>query len=198
MLDPRPSRPVRSWLVRMAFALAALLVVAGCGVGPTVTLRATPTVAPTPAPPLAGPHVVATLTSISLVSSTEGWIIGRDNYYSGIGAFLLHYHNGGWRLEAFPAVVDAKAATPTSIAMVTADTGWIAVTLAPDYTPGMLHERAGSWGVESLPASAGVVPSAAADSAPEGWVIGSNGQLFHLVGDALTRYNTGVPCDPLS
>lgn len=43
-----------------------------------------------------------------------------------------------------------------------------------------------------------LVPSSSADAATEGWVIGSSGQLFHLANGALTRYDTGAPCDPLS
>jgi hypothetical protein len=177
MLHSRHPRPVLAWLVRVALAplaLATLLVCAGCGPGPTRTLHATPTVAPTPAPPLAGPHMVATLTGIALLSPTEGWIVGRDGYYHGIGAFLLHYHTGGWRLEAFPELVDAKAATPTSIAMVTADTGWIAVTLAPDDTPIILHERAGGWGIEHLPARAGVVTALSAPTQADAWALSTS------------------------
>jgi hypothetical protein len=114
---------------------------------------------------------VAALTGISLVSSTEGWIIGRDSYYNGIGAFLLHYHTGAWRLEAVPALVDTKLATPTSIAMVSPDSGWIALTLAPDDTPVILQERAGSWVVDSLPASAGIVTSLSAPTPDDAWAL---------------------------
>ncbi len=154
--------------------LAALPVVAGCDAAPTSTLRTPPTVAPTPAPPLAGPHMMATLTGISLVSADEGWIVGRDNSYNGIGAFLLRYHHGSWRLEAFPALVDPKLATPTSITMVAPDSGWIAITLAPDYSPVILHETAGSWAIDRLPASAGVVTDLSAPTPHDAWALSTS------------------------
>jgi hypothetical protein len=163
----------------VALVLATLLVIAGCdaSAGPTVTLRATHTVAPTPVPPLAGPHMVATLTGISLVAPDEGWIIGRDGYYTGIGAFLLHYHSGAWRLEPLPALVNAKVATPTSIAMVSADSGWIAVKPAPDDTPVILQERAGSWVVDGLPANAGIVTALSAPTSSDAWALSTSTDL---------------------
>jgi hypothetical protein len=114
---------------------------------------------------------VPTLSGISLVSSNAGWIVGRDDYYNGIGAFLLEYLNGGWRLEAFPPVVDAKLATPTSIDMVSADIGWIAVTLTPHYTPAILHENAGSWLADNLPANAGQVTALSAPTPEDAWAL---------------------------
>jgi hypothetical protein len=118
--------------------------------------------------------MVPTLSGISLVSSDAGWIVGRDGYYNGIGAFLLEYHSGSWRLEAFPPVVDAKSATPMSIDMVTADTGWIAATMAPNYTPAILHENAGSWLVDKLPASAGIVTALSAATAEDAWALSTS------------------------
>jgi hypothetical protein len=118
--------------------------------------------------------MVPTLTGISLVSSDAGWIVGRDGYYNGTGAFLLEYHHGGWRLEAFPPVVDAKLATPTSIQMVTADSGWIAATLAPNYSPVILHEEAGGWLVDKLALSTGVVTALSAPAPLDAWALSTS------------------------
>jgi hypothetical protein len=178
MLRLCPSRHALLWPARLALALTALLAAAGCSTSPTTTLRSTPTVVPTPAPPLSVPHMVPTLTGISLVSSDAVWIVGRDGYYNGIGAFLLGYHNGGWRLEAFPPVVDAKLATPTSIAMVTADTGWIAATMAPGYSPVILHENSGSWLVDKLPPSAGIVTALSATAPLDAWALSTSVDLL--------------------
>jgi hypothetical protein len=115
--------------------------------------------------------MVASLLGISLVAPDQGWIIGRDYAYAGSGAFLLRRYHGGWRLEPFPAMVDAKAATPTSIAMVSADTGWIALTLAPDATPVILHDRASSWAAEQLPAGIGTVTALAAPTPTAAWAL---------------------------
>jgi hypothetical protein len=118
--------------------------------------------------------MVAILTGISLVSADDGWIIGRDGAYNGIGAFFLRYHDGRWRLEAFPALVDAHLATPTSIAMVSADSGWIALTLAPNYRPVILHERSGSWAAENLPAGSGVVTTISAPMPDDAWALSTS------------------------
>jgi hypothetical protein len=75
--------------------------------------------------------------------------------------------------------------------------GWIArkqlVYFAPDG-----HQQVWSATCKTDFLGMALVPSSSSGSAAEGWVIGSNGQLFHLSHGTLTRYDTGAPCDPLS
>lgn len=189
--SPHPRRDC-SQLARAGLAFAAVLVLAGCGAVPTTALRRTPTVAPTPAPPLGGPHIVPTLAGISMVSHDEGWIIGRDGYYNGIGAFLLHYRGGIWSLEEFPPLVSADLATPTSIAMVAADSGWIAVAVAPNYSPIVLHERAGSWLTDRLPESAGILTSLSAVTADDAWALSTDvAPALGTPASTILRYRAG-------
>jgi hypothetical protein len=190
MLHSCSARCLLLWLARVDLALATLVCVAGCGVGTTGARRVAPT--NTPAAPLGAPHLVPALTGISLATRDQGWIIGRDGAYNGIGAFLLQLHNGGWQLEPFPAVVDAKLATPTSIAMVSADTGWIAATLAPNNSPVMLQKRAGGWVIDKVPRNAGIMTALSAPTAEEAWALSTSFDLASgTPTSAILRYRDG-------
>jgi hypothetical protein len=195
MLDSHHPGPALSQpaLATLLIATTALLILAGCGTSPTIAaLRSTPTRSPTSALPLGQPHMVPMLAGISLVSPGEGWVIGRDGYYNGIGAFLLHLHNGSWQLEPFPRPVDAKEATPTSIAMATSDTGWIAATLAPDYTPVILQESAGHWLVDRLPTGTGTVIALSAPTAQDAWALTTSTNITSgTPTSAILRYRDG-------
>ena len=86
---------------------------------------------------------------------------------------------------------------PDSVAAGADGSGWVARKELVHFAPGGRQQAFRAMCKTDFLGMA-LVPPSATDGAPEGWVIGSNGQLFHLVGDALTRYDTGAPCDPLS
>lgn len=156
---------------------------------------------------------IASLTSVFMASPSMGWASGLTPMPAsnctecGAGEpqrVMLRFRDGGWLqvletdggAEDLPnTFMSSEQLLPDSVAVGVDGSGWVArkqlVHFAPD---GRQQVFPATCKTDFL--GMALVPSAAADSTPEGWVIGSNGQLFHLVGGALTRYNTGVPCDP--
>ncbi len=154
------------------------------------------------------------LTSVSMVSQTEGWAVGNKprsttNPDPTTGAadenavepVILHYQNGRWSLAQLPPDINPYNLDMTlyGISMVSAAEGWaIGSTLLPAYphtivdgiTFGvLLHYTGGRWIMVNLPGKQNYPPTAFASiamrSASDGWAVGNG--VFHYDGAAWTE-----------
>lgn len=168
--------------VIMSLCLLLALVVAGCGStiaasgshsgsGPTAT--ATP-----PLAPLAGKNMVPYLTGIAMVSASDGWITGYNDYYTG-SAFLLHFQHGAWVRMPFPlSLPSPQHAYPTGIVMRSANDGWITGYTGASSTGGtdapfLLHFTGGAWREAPPPSGVNTITALSMVSDTSGWALGA-------------------------
>ncbi len=108
------------------------------------------------------------LSSISMVSTTDGWAIGQSNQ---VGTLLLHYDGQSWKQVAVQTHGDYMRAR---IQMLSATEGW---AVGED---SILHYDGHTWQQQALPASLGVGTMHSVSllgvsmlSPAEGWAVGS-------------------------
>lgn len=103
---------------------------------------------------VADPYDAGILSSIFMVSATDGWIVS----YKGI---ILHYTGGRW--VKVPSPVTSALG---SVSMVSPTEGW-----AMGYS--ILHYQQGVWTQVSDPAPTSFIYSIAMRSHDEGWAVGN-------------------------
>lgn len=128
------------------------------------------------------------LTSVAMVSATEGWAVGFEG--PGTHPYLLHLRHNAWAEETLPPV----RIVPQAIAMVSASEGWIAG--ADAFATGahgvLLHGLGGQWSAVALPAQVGPIAGLAMLSPSEGWAVATNhaedghARILHYVQGAWT------------
>lgn len=135
-----------------------------------------------------------TLTSISMVSASEGWAVGAPTRSlqnipplggPDYGPVLLHYHNGQWTKQLAPPLVNDALSNYVlrSVSMVSASEGWAVGATIPLQgvidagTSGVvLHYTGGHWllapiGKNDLGAQ---LRRVVMRSATDGWIVGWN------------------------
>lgn len=189
---PAPAeRPARRWLGGLP-ALAATLVI----ILLTVAIFGIPGLFPgmrrsaTQPPNLAG----ITLTSISMVSASEGWAVGStfralQNIPPPTGAksngppVILHYHNGQWTEDLLPAELShpQEDYVLRSVSMVSASEGWaVGSSVLPANADGvthgiLLHYTGGHWVLLVTNVHVGMqLRRVVMRSATDGWIVGWN------------------------
>lgn len=161
----RHQRPGRHVLSAGLALLPLSLVLAACG-------------AAAPLPP--GDH--PRLTSISMLSPTEGWAAGE-------GGALLHFAGGRWTRVSDPTGADLNG-----IAMAAPGEGW-AVGLDPAAGKGIiLRAQKGMWAVD-VGIATPALRAVALVSAVEGWAVGDGGTILHLTGTHWTRVVSPTTAD---
>jgi photosystem II stability/assembly factor-like uncharacterized protein len=114
------------------------------------------------------PASAAAITSIAMVSPTEGWAVGRN----GDQGLILHNTQGSWARATIPANTGKLA----SIFMLSASEGWAVGNST------ILHYQAGQWSAVSFPGASSFplhLTSVFMISASEGWAIGDSAILLH-------------------
>jgi hypothetical protein len=114
-----------------------------------------------------------------MVSAHDGWILGQDDFFAGVGTFLLRFHDGGWVREPFPFQGPSPSIPfwPLSMAMVSATEGWVGGTLhdttyaQPDVAA-IFHDASGTWRQETLPAGLTSIPALSMLGPDTGWALG--------------------------
>jgi hypothetical protein len=132
------------------------------------------------------------LSGLAMISPTEGWAVGAQQYATPSGASgsnpanarILHYHDGVWQQQAsFTAPAGVGFFTLNAIAMSSADDGWAAGT------GGMLvHYTGGHWSLVSSPTTHDL-NAIALPPGGSGWAMGSPTTLLQLTGD---RWSTDL------
>ena len=160
----------------------------GTGTHPTTTVAMPPATLPpvSQVPYVRGPKDI--LSSIYMVSASEGWAVGSS--FLGPGqrdTIILHYTGGQWKqVKGVPdnAQLQASSTTLSQIAMVSPTEGWAVgntetkTTQAPSGI--ILHYRGGRWTVQQMIAG-GYLNSLALPSSSDGWAVGGivpNAQSF--------------------
>jgi hypothetical protein len=86
------------------------------------------------------------LTSVTMVSPTEGWLTGVHLKGSLLGGFVLHYLNGRWQAVNLPLVTGC---VPQAISMASAADGWVVgncyITAKGMLETFLLHYSNGAW-----------------------------------------------------
>jgi photosystem II stability/assembly factor-like uncharacterized protein len=142
---------------------------------------------------LVQPPVPNVLYSVFMVSSTEGWAVGKcasAGCPSG-ASNIYHYFAGAWTAVTTPV----PATTLRSVYMLSQTDGW-----AVGDGGVILHYTAGTW---SGPVSPGTTSnnllSIFMASSTEGWSAGKMGTLLHYSGGAWTALPSNlVPTSPVS
>lgn len=125
------------------------------------------------------------MMGISMVSSRDGWAVGRTvggdpTRSEGV---LAHYQNGHWMLETPPAYT----LTLNSVAMLSASDGWIVGDGGA-----ILHYTGGHWVSVASPTHdplSGVYMLSATD----GWAVSRGGAILHYNGAGWAIVTTGAP-----
>ncbi len=86
------------------------------------------------------------LTSLTMVSPSEGWLTGVHLKGSLLGGFVLHYLNGRWQAVNLPLVTGC---VPQAISMTSAANGWVVgtcyITTKAMLETFVLHYSNGAW-----------------------------------------------------
>ena len=95
------------------------------------------------------------LTSISMVSATEGWAtFGIMPPQTGqTGQMLLHYTHGQWRRVTLPSILDGGSWI-SKVVMLSPDEGWLLVNVegrTVKWTNTLVHYAHGTWSVVTPP-----------------------------------------------
>jgi hypothetical protein len=132
-----------------------------------------------------------------MVSSDEGWAIGHDDGFAGVGTFLLHYHQGTWAREPFPfQSTNANIVfSPTAIAMISAQEGWAGGALhdstgAQADVATIFHFAGGAWRQEALPAGLTTIQALAMLAPDAGWALGQT-NTSSIQSSQILRYRGG-------
>lgn len=212
----RPQPPRRRWrLLSLLGAAAALVVIAAVSLAllrshAPAQSSASPTALPTPVATVYVPFPKDVLSSVSMVSPDDGWVVGSRPLGGNIGAILLlRYHAGRWEQISSPTSMDIQAdsASPSQVVMLSASEGWAVGSLLDATTQApfgfILHYSAGRWTLQARVAGIGL-SGLAMPSASEGWAVGSTSQvgsgqqsvLLHYSGGTWTRVpSTGLTMD---
>lgn len=164
------------------------------------TLLMSHTSAPSPTVPLATlPRLDigrSTLSSIAMVSTDDGWIVGENSSY----ALILHYQSGHW----LPEPVTVARSWLQAVAFADTQHGWAVgfrpldgppLTVSPsDGSPStealVLHYQQGHWSRVIPPlAITGTLTKIHLVSANEWWALNNHGESSSF---ALVHYNRGV------
>jgi photosystem II stability/assembly factor-like uncharacterized protein len=141
---------------------------------------------------LVQPPVPSILYSVFMVSSTEGWAVGKcaiTGCPSG-ASNIYHYFSGQWEAVTTPVSTALR-----SVYMLSQTDGW-----AVGDGGVILHYTAGTW---SGPVSPGTTSknllSIFMASSTEGWAVGKMGTILHYSGGAWTSLSSNlVPTSPVS
>ena len=195
-LPPLGRQPV-SFAGRLAATVAAVLLVAVLGSilfanrprGTGSTAAANAAVASTSTASGASNLYAGGLTSISMVSATEGWAVGPMQLGDpkSTGNILLHYANGMWTRAVVPT-----QASLYGVAMVSTTEGW-----AVGSGGVILHYSAGRWSEVKSPTITNLY-SISMVSAQEGWAVGANefggnAVILHFADGAWTNESLPTP-----
>lgn len=122
------------------------------------------------------PNETIYLTTIAMVSPTEGWIGGSDDSGTSQDSFFLHYTAGQWQRVAAPGAPGFHTLGINSIAMLTADDGW---AVEPAIREGsgtmatlLLHYGNGAWHTVGAPVDA-TLTSVSGISSRLAWMVGA-------------------------
>lgn len=163
--DP-PMRDMGRVVRRIVLLSAAItLLLAACGTA-------------APLPPGGHPR----LTSIVMLSSTEGWAAGE-------GGTILHYHDGQWVHVDEPSGADLNA-----IAMVSPTEGWAVGLDSAEGKGIILRDHAGQWSA-NIRIMTPALRAITLVSPAEGWAVGDGGTILHLSGGQWTRVPSPTTAD---
>ncbi len=151
----RPQRSRRGRVIAIFSALAAVLIIAAISVAlfeshkpPSTSQQQTKT--PTPTLPVYVPSSEDTFYDISMVSPSEGWLVGAHSTIQASSPLLLHYFNG--RLfQVNNLALHVTSNVPVflnRIVMFSATEGWAVGVYQPTITCGgsfLLHYSGGQW-----------------------------------------------------
>ena len=137
-----------------------------------------------------------TLSSISMVSATEGWAVGQytDDEGNRQGR-MYHYQAGVWKRQAVPA-----GSGFTSIWMVSAHDGWAVGSAAlNEGSAGQIyHYQDGVWEQYALFGDTSTLFNIWMISPTEGWAVGGQGLILHYQASAWTPVNSPTTDDLVS
>ena len=198
----RPPNRVRRWIIAIIISVTVISVL-GCALvlnllgGGRQSLSTFPN-----------------LTSIQMLSSTEGWAVGGPEYaFTGskklTQTLIYHFVNGKWQ-----SVSNNFQSTIKSLSFSSATEGWAVGSGAIDINninaknPPILHYHSGTWTTYSIPVTANTnsilfdqpqLNSVAALSNGEAWAVGDFGAVYHEVNGewiavkiATTQQLTGI------
>lgn len=133
----------------------------------------------------------AALSSLVMVSATEGWAVGgycgcgiAHGPGSNPGSLILHYQNGVWSEVTSPS--HPLSQFLFDIAMPSATEGW-----ATGFGGTLLHYSGGVWTATHAPTTKGVL-SLSLTSETDGWAVGDQGTLLQLQYGAWSLYSGDV------
>jgi hypothetical protein len=136
------------------------------------------------------------LTSVAIVSPTEGWAVGERSVGTGNVAVIYHYTGGLWAPVSVPwkvSLQSVSAVSPSDVWAVGSPSG-----SNPGGDPVMiLHYNGSSWAPVSIPPSTGMLQSIDMVSANEGWAVSSgaglgNGGPYAPNDSAILHYQAGT------
>jgi hypothetical protein len=135
------------------------------------------------------------LTTIAMISPSEGWV-GGDGTASTDNGFLLHYHGGEWLRVALPG---ASASTNVNaISMLSPDEGWALERLFGDTgtSSRLLHYQNGAWRAVGGTIDA-TLTGLAAVSSHMVWMVGSvtgtTGGIFQYFDGQIAQIYSPTP-----
>ena len=121
----------------------------------------------------------ATLTSVSLSSSSDGWIVGCSTGGCGSGAgepVLVHWNGATFTR----GTASATASDLLSVFMLNPSEGWAVGGIGT--TPVILHYTGGTWTQVPSPSIGGVLRSVFMVDSVSGWAVGDNGAILQYSG----------------
>ena len=132
----------------------------------------------------------ATLKSVFLSSSSDGWIVGCSTGGCGSGAgesVLIHWNGNSFTRGTSSATI----ADLLSVSMLNPAEGWAVGGIGT--TPVILHYTGGSWTQVPAPNIGGVLRAVFMVDSADGWGVGDNGAILRYTGGSWSMISSPTP-----
>ena len=120
------------------------------------------------------------LSSVSMVSSTEGWASGLEYSDTGQNGMLLHYLGGVW--TPVSVSVPSNMWAIYGVSMLSPNEGWAAGSSNADGSAGLvLHYSGGQWSLEASGITGAMLTGVSAAGPDDAWAVGLGGPTTGIV-----------------